>query len=834
MRVLRTSFVLAALASSALPLAHAGEPGAPPRARVPNDARLLAVLGPQAQTFVAPRQSRVGALVQLPDGATASSLGLTPVAPGIARLQGTPADVIAFSAAHPGLRVEVAPPLRLLMDRAGVWTRSRAAHLQGITGQGAYVGVADTGVDVMHAEMRDAAGKTRVAWLLDLSLPPIGMHPELEARFGLKDASGKVVQGAVYSAQDIDNAIARVPVSGPPLRSLPIPTDAIGHGTHVAGIAAATGATNGGRYAGSAPKAGIVFVRITRDDSDGIQNDDLVRSVEFMFDRADADKKPIAVNLSLGTDFGSHDGKMLWEEAVASFVGDDKPGHSIIAAAGNSGSIAESPIHQAVYVAKGARMRVPVRTSGADAGSVQVWVALRPGADIKIGLEGPDEEWISPVVEGEQAGRNREGYNAGVIFGQVGDSPVPKGSRGAVVVWSGRWPSGDYAITLEGEGSADLYLQGVGDAGLGGAKPAYFRSSVREGTVNLPATHPAIIGVGCTVNRTRFVSSRGAEVVLRVPLLDSTGASPISGVRELIDGEVCWFSSAGPTVIGVPKPEISAPGGIVVSSMSRAAAAGEAGSIFTNPSCPKPKGSDENDPRCLQVDATHAVSVGTSMSAPVVAGIVALLFQRDPTLTQSKITALLQGGAHRFRGPSPFEDQNGPGEVDAMGALAALERMQKPENVLPSPGHSWLALSQNYLAADRSTPMTVLVELRTEGGDPADFFDGARVSPVVIIDGLRQPGVRALRRSPGVFAYEFSAPPGLGGRSVTFGAEFDGKGIGQWKTVPIAVDAWSAAYPPKAAGGCIVSRVDNRADGSSLLLIVSATLLLCARARRSR
>jgi subtilisin family serine protease len=479
-------------------------------------------------------------------------------------------------------------------------------------------------------------------------------------------------------------------------------------------------------------------------------------------------------------------------------------------------------------------MRVPVRTSGAEAGSVQVWVALRPGANVKVGLDGPDEEWISPVVEGEQAGRNRDGYNAGVIFGQVGDSPVPKGSRGAVVVWSGRWPSGEYAVTLEGEGSVDLYLQGVGDAGLAGAKPAYFRSSVREGTVNLPATHPAIIGVGCTVSRTRFLSSRGAEVVLRVPLLDSTGASPIGGARELIDGEVCWFSSAGPTVIGVPKPEISAPGAVVVSAMSRGAAAGQPGSIFTNPSCPKPKGSDESDPRCLQVDATHAASVGTSMSAPVVAGIVALLFQRDPTLTQSKIAALLQGGAHRFRGPSPFEDQNGPGEVDALGALAALDRMQKPENALPSPGNSWLALSQNYLAADRSTPMTVLVELRTAAGDPADFFDGARVGPVVIIDGVRQAGVKALRRSPGVFAYEFVAPPGLGGRSVTFGAEFDGQGIGQWKTVPIAVDGWSAAYPPKAAGGCDVAPRGSGAGSGGAALFAAVAALLWARARDRR
>ena len=62
------------------------------------------------------------------------------------------------------------------------------------------------------------------------------------------------------------------------------------------------------------------------------------------------------------------------------------------------------------------------------------------------------------------------------------------------------------------------------------------------------------------------------------------------------------------------------------------------------------------------------------MASPMVAGAIALLFARDPTLTQDKLVGLLQAGAHPMRGYAPFDDQNGPGELDVAGAFDALEQ----------------------------------------------------------------------------------------------------------------------------------------------------------------
>jgi len=700
----------------------------------------------------------------------------------------------------------------------------------------------------VHDEMRDENGKSRVAWMLDLSLVPIGVHKDLEEKFGIKDDSGKLIAGAVFAREDIDSLLDDIGSgSCDDTMKKCAPSDEIGHGTHVTGIAAASGLEKGkpSKYPGIAPKADIVFVRVTRGKSEGIENDDLVRAVQFMFDRADADHRPLVANMSLGSDFGPHDGTFLWEQVIASYVGPDHPGHAVVAAAGNSGSILETPIHQSVRVTKGSTMKVPIRTFGAESGSVQVWVTLRAGADVSIGLDGPDGEWIAPVAQGDQAGKNTDQYNAGVIYGsQLEGSPIPPSSHGGVVVWTGAWPEGTYNITFEGEGMAELYLQGLGDASLGGEKPAFFANAVREGTINLPATHPAIIGVGCTVNRPRWRSISGADVGIPVPLLDESGGLALPRTklpdgsdapthRDLIDGEVCWFSSAGPTATGAPKPEIAAPGAIVASALSRTALPGTPGSVFTSPHCPvTPRG--DQDKRCLQVDDTHAIAVGTSMSSPVVAGVVALLLQQDPTLTQDKVLALLQGGAHHFRGASPFFDQSGPGEVDATGALEALDRMRDPRLQLPSAAQSWITLSADYVAADGSTPLTAIVELRTDDAEhQADFFDAKRLSAHLSVDGRpvdTQPEIQ--RRGPGVWFYVWNPPPGLGGSRATFGALFDGDPIVAPRTVPIAADRWNAAYPSNAKGsGCAAAPTSSGAGGFVALLAFAA--LFAARKRRS-
>src|SRR5262249_23118042 len=155
-------------------------------------------------------------------------------------------------------------------------------------------------------------------------------------------------------------------------------------------------------------------------------------------------------------------------------------------------------------------MSVPIATGGASNGGVQVWVAMHAGASLRVGLDGPDGTWISPVAESDSAGKNTNDYNAAVYNGsQPSGSPVPQASHGAVVVWQRHWPTGTYSITLSGSGTAELYVQATGDASVPGVRDVSFLHGVRESTINLPATVPSIIGVGCTINKVSWRNMHG-------------------------------------------------------------------------------------------------------------------------------------------------------------------------------------------------------------------------------------------------------------------------------------------------------------------------------------
>jgi subtilisin family serine protease len=757
----------------------------------PDELGIVRVLGARAASVLAPISGKPTALVAIPNGTSAADLGVKEIAPGIGMIRATPTELVAFGAAHPNVHVEVPPPARALLANAQFITRAGVARAQrNATGQGVAVGIIDTGIDPTRPDFRDPNTQaSRIAWMLDYSMAPLGLHADLETKYGTTDANGNPL-GAVLTGADIDMLIGE---------AKPVPVDTDGHGTHVASIAAGNG--GGTAYIGMAPNASLIIARVSRDTSGTFENGDILAGTDFVFDRASAMSVPVVANLSLGSDFGSHDGNSMWEQTLASYVGAQFPGRAIIAAAGNSGSVV-SPVHQAVELT-GSHVRVPIIANNVTSGSVQIWVALRAGADVRIGLDGPDGTWVSPLSEGNENAHDADQYNSGVIFGSgIQNSPVPSNSHGAVVVWTGTWPAGTYAVTLEGRGYADLYLSASGAA----QDAVTFSAGVRDGTVGLPATSASIISVGCSIDQSSWRSQGGDHITLGEPVLDAYGGLPMFDAQGNIEtdtpplGAVCYFSSAGPNIVGVPKPDLLAPGAAVIASMSSEAPTNSPLSIFYDGFCPT------GEAGCFQIDATHAIAQGTSMSSPMVAGVVALLLQRDPTLTQDVIRALLQAGAHRVRGPAPYEDQTGPGELDALGALEAYDEMTSGAPVLPDATQSWMTLSEDFAVSDGSTPLTAILELRSNPDLRASMFDVSRLQPVALLGNTPLPATIVRGAAPGLFTFTVTTPPGNANQSLTLGATFDGNPIVQVATIPVALDPWTAGYPSFVQGGCATSR----------------------------
>lgn len=79
--------------------------------------------------------------------------------------------------------------------------------------------------------------------------------------------------------------------------------------------------------------------------------------------------------------------------------------------------------------------------------------------------------------------------------------------------------------------------------------------------------------------------------------------------------------------------------------------------------------------RPAEAGAVHPMRVpktGTSMSAPHVAGIVALLLQRRPGLTSEQIRSILVASARQVDGVAVFDQAWGHGRVDAVEAVRLL------------------------------------------------------------------------------------------------------------------------------------------------------------------
>ena len=169
-----------------------------------------------------------------------------------------------------------------------------------LLGKGVLIGIVDSGIDYENPDFRNADGTTRIAALWDQTvetgLPPAGYNV-----------------GTEFTSQQINAALQ---TAGHEERFRLVPSrDISGHGTAVAGIAAGNGrGSQGGRYRGVAPEAELLIVKMGIPGEYGFpRTTQLMRGVDYIIRKAEELKKPVAVNISFGNTYGSHDGTSLLE-----------------------------------------------------------------------------------------------------------------------------------------------------------------------------------------------------------------------------------------------------------------------------------------------------------------------------------------------------------------------------------------------------------------------------------------------------------------------------------------------------------------------------------------
>lgn len=473
----------------------------------------------------------------------------------------------------------------------------------GLTGRDVLVAVLDSGIDYRRREFLREDGTTRIRYLWDQTLvsqngqvPPEGF-----------------VTGVEFTEEEINRALQGD--AGEDFVVLPS-RDVSGHGTAVAGIAAAGEAPmeGGGIYRGIAPESELVIVKLGMPMEGGFpKTTEIMRAVTYAVRKGLELGKPIVINLSFGNSYGSHDGSSLIERFLDNAA---EIGRTVICVgAGNEG---DSAGHYSGYAGEIQVVEFAVGEYERSL-SLQLWKQYSDVFEIRLQAPNQTESVLTNLV------------NAGKQVLRVADTQV-------LVYWGEPKP---YSVLQE------IYMEFL---------PAGNRQFIDSGIWNLKL-NPVEVVTGkfdCYLpasearsSRTKFLRAT-PEMTLTIPSTSSkivtVGAyngsleqyAPFSG-RGLAD--VSRENSI--TVAGLIKPDLVAPGVDIVAP---------------------------------DVRGGFSLVTGTSFATPIVSGCAALLMEwgivrgNDRYLYGEKVKAYLRRGAQPIRGEREY-----PNEKVGFGALCLAE-----------------------------------------------------------------------------------------------------------------------------------------------------------------
>lgn len=344
-------------------------------------------------------------------------------------------------------------------------------------GSGVLVAIIDSGIDYTNPDFRNDDGTTRIRNLWDQTI--MGNPPE-----------GYLI-GTEFTREQIDEAIKQPTV---PMRMQIVPSvDVSGHGTSVAGIAAGNGRGSRGRiYRGVATQSELLVVKLGNPREEGFpRTTELMQAIDYVVRKALFYKQPVAINISFGNTYGSHDGTSLLERFIEDIANIWKS--VICIGTGNEG---RSAGHKAGIVRENEETVIQLAVQEQEPTlNLQIWKAYYDIMDISF--VSPSGKRIGPIQEVLGTQRFSVG-NTELLLYYGEPSPystaqeiyvdfLPK----EVYINSGIWEivltprkiiSGNYAMWLPSEN-----VLNPGTA---------FLFPTETGTLTIPSTASRTIGVG--------------------------------------------------------------------------------------------------------------------------------------------------------------------------------------------------------------------------------------------------------------------------------------------------------------------------------------------------
>jgi minor extracellular serine protease Vpr len=529
---------------------------------------------------------------------------------------------------------DIGEKLTLEDNNAIVDTQTNLVHSglglnQAYTGSGVIIGIIDDGFDYTHPNFKDSNGNLRITRVWERTNNNGTPPSSLGFTYGSEFVGSSAILNQNYDITDES------------------------HGTHVTGIAAGTGNTN--LLKGMAPNSEIVLVSgfntVTSSDNNYID------AIAYIKNYAASVNKPLVINMSFGSGVGPHDGTTIQEKAIDNLS--NTPGLVLVAAAGNDGGKKK----HVRTVFNGNQSKFILNSNNYGTSKIDMWAGNQgknSSFAVTIGVYNTsnqtyDSNVIQFIVNGNLNFENPYTL-VDTDLGLLNDDNWTISLSSEINPLNNR-PHLTISCTTTNDTPSDFLavaIQSIDDTIHSWGKDCEF---------NNPS------GFNFTDGDDYFsINSPGnATGVITVGSYNVTDENPYPGNF----GTLSTFSSKGPTTDFLIKPNVTAPGNRIVSSLS---------SFDTN----YPPG-NANITNTFST-YTYGKMEGTSMATPVVSGIIALWLQANPLLTTNKVKSIIENESYvdanvttpfTFYGntySTPPNVQWGYGKIDAWFGIKSIEQ----------------------------------------------------------------------------------------------------------------------------------------------------------------